>query len=64
MHGRLQAFEMFVSQARKRRMDRADEQIAAAPFQLQHFHVAESLRDHRIAGIKVSELHDARPRRA
>ena len=41
--------EMFVSQAGQRRVHRPDEQIITAPFQLQHFHVAEGLRHHRIA---------------
>src|SRR5690349_20758847 len=55
---------MFMSQACQRGMHRADEDIEITAFQLQHFHVAESLGNDRVARIEVGKLHGQRARRS
>jgi hypothetical protein len=48
---------MFVTQTGERRIDRANLELDAAPFQSQHFGIAKRLRDHRIPGVKIAEPH-------
>ena len=41
--------------ARQGRMNGTDHELEPAPLQFQHFHVAERLRKHGVAGIEVTE---------
>src|SRR5204862_1777682 len=43
--------------ARQWWMNRPDREIEAAPLELQHFHVAKSLREHGVTRVEIAETH-------
>jgi hypothetical protein len=57
MDRRLEPPRMRMSNARQRRMNRADDEFVSAPLQFQHLNVAKSLRKHRVTRIEVAEPH-------